>query len=139
MNKIQSANITATLAAGSTTSPYSYLVNVTQRLCYPTCADTTPVFLPQYSIVSTTSVGTGLYLVTINVQGSINYVQCNGGCGCTKMQPINQDFTILIASATVPTSVTMSQGATNNSVGATACQDCTRTFVSETPLTITVA
>lgn len=138
MNKIQSATITATLAAGSTTSPYSYLVNVTQRLCYPTCADTTPVFLPQYSIVSTTSVGTGLYLVTINVQGSINYVQCNGGCGCTKSQPLNQDFTILIASATVPT-ITMAQGATNNSVSATACQDCTRTFVSETPLTISVA
>jgi hypothetical protein len=138
MNKIQSATITATLAAGSMTSPYSYLVNVTQRLCYPTCADTTPVFLPQYSIVSTTSVGTGLYLVTINVQGSINYVQCNGGCGCTKSQPLNQDFTILIASATVPT-ITMAQGATNNSVSATACQDCTRTFVSETPLTITVA
>lgn len=138
MNKIQSATITATLAAGSTTSPYSYLVNVTQRLCYPTCAETTPVFLPQYSIVSTTSVGTGLYLVTINVQGSINYVQCNGGCGCTKTQPLNQDFTILIASATVPT-ITMAQGATNNSVSATACQDCTRTFVSETPLTISVA
>lgn len=138
MNKIQSPTITATLAAGSTTSPYNYLVNVTQRLCYPTCADTTPVFLPQYSIVSTTSVGTGLYLVTINVQGSINYVQCNGGCGCTKSQPLNQDFTILIASATVPT-ITMAQGATNNSVSATACQDCTRTFVSETPLTISVA
>lgn len=138
MNKIQSPIITATLAAGSTTSPYNYLVNVTQRLCYPTCADTTPVFLPQYSIVSTTSVGTGLYLVTINVQGSINYVQCNGGCGCTKSQPLNQDFTILIASATVPT-ITMAQGATNNSVSATACQDCTRTFVSETPLTISVA
>lgn len=139
MNKIQSANITATLAAGSTTSPYDYLINVTQRLCYPTCADTTPVFLPQYSIVSTTSVGTGLYLVTINVQGSINYVQCGGGCACTKSQPLNQNFTILISSATAPTSVTLTQGATNNAVTATGCQDCTRTFVSETPLTITVA
>lgn len=138
MNKIQSAVITPTLAAGSTTSPYAYLVNVTQRLCFPTCADTTPVFLPQYSIVSTTLVSTGLYSVTINVQGNISYVQCGGGCGCTKTQPLNQDFTILIASATVPT-ITLAQGATNNSVSATACQDCSRTFVSETPITIAVA
>lgn len=139
MNKIQSPIITATLAAGSTASPYAYLVNVTQRLCFPTCVETTPVFLPQYSIVSTTLVGTGLYSVTINVQGTISYVQCGGGCGCTKTQPLNQDFTILIASAAVPTAVTLSQGATNNSVSATACQDFKRTFVSETPLTITVA
>lgn len=138
MNKIQSATITATLAAGSTTSPYSYLVNVTQRLCYPTCADTTPVLLPQYSLVSTNLVSTGLYSVTINVQGTINYVPCNGGCACTKAQPLNQDFTILIASATVPT-VTIAQGATTNAVNATACQPCSRTFVSETPVTVTVA
>lgn len=138
MNKIQSANITATLAAGSTTSPYTYLINVTQRLCYPTCADTTPVFLPQYSLVSTSLVSAGLYSVTINVQGTINYVPCNGGCGCMKAQPLNQDFTILIASATVPT-ITIAQGTTTNSVSATACQPCSRTFVSETPLSITVA
>ena len=138
MNKIQSANITATLAAGSTTSPYTYLINVTQRLCYPTCVDVNPVFLPQYSLVSVTNVGTGLYSVTINVQGAINYVPCNGGCGCTKAQPLNQDFTILISSATVPT-ITIAQGATQNAVSATACQPCSRTFVSETPLTISVA
>lgn len=138
MNKIQSANITATLAAGSTTSPYSYLVNVTQRLCYPTCVDVNPVFLPQYSLVSTSLVSTGLYSVTINVQGAINYVPCNGGCGCTKSQPLNQNFTILIASATVPT-ITIAQGATTNAVSVAACQTCGRTFVSETPLTVTVA
>lgn len=138
MNKIQSANITATLAAGSTTSPYAYLVNVTQRLCNPTCVDTTPVFLPQYSLVSSTLVSAGLYSVTINVQGVISYVPCNGGCGCTKTQPLNQDFTILIESATVPT-ITIAQGTTSNAVSATACQPCSRTFVSETPLTVTVA
>ena len=138
MNKIQSASITATLAAGSTTSPYAYLVNVTQRLCYPTCAETTPVFLPQYSLVNSNLVSTGLYSVTINVQGVISYVPCNGGCGCTKTQPLNQDFTILIESATVPT-ITIAQGTTSNAVSATACQPCSRTFVSETPLTVTVA
>lgn len=138
MNKIQSANITATLAAGSTTSPYSYLVNLTQRLCYPTCVETTPVFLPQYSLVSTSLVSAGLYAVTINVQGVISYVLCGGGCGCTKTQPLNQNFTILIASATVPT-IAIASGATNNAVSATACQPCSRTFVSETPLTVTVS
>jgi hypothetical protein len=138
MNKIQSANITATLAAGSTASPYNYLINVTQRLCNPTCVDSTPVFLPQYSLVSTNLVSAGLYAVTINVQGTINYVPCNGGCGCTKAQPLNQDFTILISSATVPT-VTIAQGATSNVVNGTACQLCSRTFVSETPITVTVA
>lgn len=138
MNKIQSANITATLAAGSTASPFAYLINVTQRLCYPTCVDTIPVFLPQYSLVSTNLVSTGLYAVTINVQGTINYVPCNGGCGCTKAQPLNQNFTILISSATVPT-IAIAQGATTNAVGATDCQQCSRTFVSETPLTVTVS
>lgn len=138
MNKIQSANITATLAAGSTASPFAYLINVTQRLCYPTCVDTIPVFLPQYSLVSTSLVSTGLYAVTINVQGTINYVPCNGGCACTKAQPLNQNFTILISSATVPT-ITIAQGATTNVVSATACQPCSRTFVSETPVTVTVA
>jgi hypothetical protein len=138
MNKIQSANITATLAAGSTTSPYNYLVNVTQRLCFPTCVDETPVFIPQYSLVSSALVSTGLYSVTINVQGSINYVPCNGGCACTKTQPLNQNFTILIASATVPT-IAIAQGATSNAVSASACQSCSRTFVSETPLTVTVS
>jgi hypothetical protein len=96
------------------------------------------VFLPQYSLVSTNLVSTGLYAVTINVQGVISYVPCNGGCGCTKTQPLNQDFTILVASATVPT-VTIAQGATQNVVSATACQPCSRTFVSETPVTVSVA
>ena len=139
MNQIKSAIITPILAAGSTASPYSYLINITQRLCFPTCVDTVPVFLPQYSLVSTTPVGTNLYSVTINVQGTINYVPCNGGCGCMKAQPLNQDFTILIQSATVPTAITPTQGTTQNAVVATACQPCSRTFVSETPLTITVA
>ena len=39
MNKIQSAVITPILAAGSVASPYNFLINITQRLCYPACAD----------------------------------------------------------------------------------------------------
>lgn len=138
-NKIQSAVITPVLAAGSTTSPYYYLLNITQRLCFPTCADNTPVFTPQFTLVGTTQVGTGQYIATIRVQGIISYVPCNGGCCCTKTQPLSQEFTIPIASATAPTAVTVVAGNTINSVAATSCNPCSRTFVSETPLTITVA
>ena len=63
---------------------------------------------------------------------------CNGGCGCTKQQPLSQDFTIPIQSASTPT-VTIEQGAAMNAVAASACQPCSRTFVSETPITVTVA
>lgn len=138
-NKIQSAVITPVLAAGSTASPYYYLLNITQRLCFPTCADNTPVFTPQFTLVGTMQVGTGQYIATIRVQGIISYVPCNGGCCCTKTQPLSQEFTIPIASATAPTSVTVVAGNTINSVAATSCNPCSRTFVSETPLTITVA
>ena len=137
-NKIQSAVITPVLAAGSTASPYFYQVNITQRLCYPACADEMPVFNPQFQLVSTTLVGTGQYVATIRVQGIISYVQCGGGCGCTKTQPLVQEFTIPIASATVPT-VTIAQGTTVNAVSATACQSCSRTMTSKTPLTVSVA
>ena len=138
-NKIQSAVNTPVLAAGSSTSPYSYLVNITQRLCFPTCADNTPVFTPHFSLVGTSQIGAGLYAATIRVQGIISYVPCNGGCGCTKTQPLSQVFTIPIASATAPTAITIAAGASVNAVAATSCAPCSRTFVSETPLTVTVA
>ncbi len=51
MNKIQAPVITPVLAAGSTASPYYYQVNITQRLCFPTCAENMPVFSPQFSLV----------------------------------------------------------------------------------------
>lgn len=137
-NTIQPAIITPVLAAGSTTSPYFYQVNISQRLCNKTCADNTPVFAPQFSLRSVAQVGTGQYVATIHVEGIISYVPCNGGCNCTKQQPLSQDFTIPIASATAPT-VTIAQGASVNSVAATSCKPCSRSFVSETPLTVTVA
>lgn len=137
-NKIPMASITPVLAAGSVASPYFWEVNITQRLCDKTCADNTPVFAPQFSLKEVAQVETGKYIATIHVEGIISYVPCNGGCGCTKQQPLSQDFTIPIASATAPT-VTIEQGATKNAVAASACQPCSRTFVSETPLTITVA
>lgn len=137
MNKVSAAIITPVLAAGSVASPYFVQVNITQKLCYLTCAETTPVFAPQFSLRSVAQVGTGQYVATIHVEGIVSYLLCNGSC-CTKQQPISQDFTIPIASATAPT-VTIAQGASVNAVIATARKPCTRTFVSETPLTVTVA
>lgn len=137
MNKLQAPVITPVLAAGSTVSPYYYQLNITQRLCFPTCSDNTPVFSPQFSLVGVAQVGTGQYAATIRVQGIVSYVPCNGGC-CTKQQPISGTFTIPIASATAPTAVTVTAGATVNTIATAACQKCSRTFVSETPLSITV-
>lgn len=137
MNRVPAAIITPVLAAGSVTSPYFWQVNITQKLCHLTCAETTPVFAPQFSLRSVVQVGTGQYVATIHIEGIVSYLPCNGSC-CTKQQPISQDFTIPIASATAPT-VTIAQGTSVNAAIATACKDCTRTFVSETPLTITVA
>ncbi len=137
-NKIQPAVITPTLAAGSVASPYFVLVNISQRLCFPTCVDRTPVFNPVYSVKSVALVATGQYVATLHVEGIISYVQCHGGCNCTRQQPISQDFTVPIASATEPT-VTITQGAAVNTVASNGCQNCSRSFVSETPLTLTVA
>ena len=137
MNKVSAAIITPVLAAGSVASPYFVQVNITQKLCYLTCAETTPVFAPQFSLRSVAQVGIGQYVATIHIEGIVSYLPCNGSC-CNKQQPISQDFTIPIASATAPT-ITIAQGTSVNAVVATACKPCTRTFVSETPLTITVA
>lgn len=138
-NKINSAVITPVLAAGSAASPYFVQVNISQRLCSPTCADNTPVFAPAFSYKSISEVGTGQYVVTIHVEGVISYAPCNGNVCCTKSQLLSQDFTIPIAAATAPTSVTVEQGSVVNSISAAGCQSCSRDFVSETPLTITVA
>lgn len=135
---IQPAVITATLAAGSAASPYYVQVNISQRLCFKTCADVTPVFNPQFSLVSLDSVGTDQYVATIHVEGIISYVPCGGGC-CTKQQPVSQNFTVPIYSTTALTGATVAAGSVVNSVSASACQNCSRAFVSETPLTITTA
>lgn len=138
MNKIQPALITFTPALGSAASPYAGLVNITQRLCFACCADSTPVFDPRFSVKSISLVGEELYAVTIHVEGIISYVPCNGGCCCTKAQPLSQDFPVVISSATAPT-VTLAAGASINDLSATACQPCSRTFVCDTPITLTVA
>ena len=138
-NKVNSAIITPVLAAGSVASPYFVQVNISQRLCSPTCADRTPVFAPVFSYKSISNVGTGQYVITIHVEGVISYAQGNGNACCTKSQVLSQDFTIPIASTAAPTSITVEQGTVVNSVSASGCQPLSRDFVSETPLTITVA
>lgn len=132
------ANITATLAAGSVASPYQYLINITQKLCKPSCVEQTPVFAPVFSLVGITQVGAGQFLATIHVEGVISYVPCDGNVCCTNSQLISQDFTIPIAAATV-TTVTLAKGATINTIAGAPCKKCSRNFVSESPLVVTVA
>lgn len=132
------ANITATLAAGSVASPYQYLINITQKLCKPSCVEQTPVFAPAFSLVGITQVGVGQFLATIHVEGVISYVPCDGDVCCTKSQLISQDFTIPIAAATV-TTVTLAKGTTINTIAGAPCKKCSRNFVSESPLVVTVA
>jgi hypothetical protein len=138
-NKVQPAVITPVLALGSVASPYFVQVNITQRLCYSTCVANTPVFNPRFSIKSVTQVGTGQYVAEIHCEGIISYVKCGGDCGCTKQQPLSQDFTIPIAKTGTAPTITLAQGAALNAVAANGCADCSRVFVSETPLTITVS
>lgn len=138
-NKIQPAIITPVLAVGSVASPYFVQVNISQRLCYPTCVQNTPVFNPRFSLVSVAQVAAGQFMATIHVEGILSYVPCNGGCSCTKQQPLSQNFTIPIATAGAAPVVTITQGESVNAMSAIGCQSCGRNFVSETPLTITIA
>jgi hypothetical protein len=52
---------------------------------------------------------------------------------------VSQDFTLPFGSTAAPTSVTIAAGVSINSISATACQKCSRDFVSETPITLTIA
>lgn len=139
MCKQNSANITATLAAGSIDSPYYVQVVIAQRLCSPACGEQSPVFNPAFSLVGYSSVGEGQYVATIKVEGIISYVPCGGNACCTRTQVLSQTFTIPFASATAPTAVTVTSGTTTNAISIVACQSCSRDFVSETPITLTIA
>lgn len=136
---MSAAIITPVLAAGSVTSPYVFQVNISQKLCSPTCVHLTPVFLPSFSLVGFSKVGATTYVATINVEGLISYKPCNGGECCTKAQVLSQMFTIPFVSSTAPTSVSITQGVTVNAISAQACKQCSRSFVSETPITLTVS
>lgn len=130
--------IHATLAIGSTAASPYYDVNIQQQLCSPACADEIPVFAPQFSVQSIENVGTNQYLVTIHVEGTINYIPCGCGCCNTKSQVVSQNFTIPIYSATAITGATLTPGTTQNSINKVPCCQCSKSFESDTPLTITL-
>ena len=137
--KTNVAVITPVLAAGSVTSPYYVQAKITKKLCKRVCVNEVPVFAPVFSVVSTTLVATGQYVVTIHVEGSVTYNPCHG-CGCAaEVEIVSQNFTIPLASETAPTSVTIASGVSVNSIVVDGCETCSANFKSETPLTITVA
>lgn len=133
------AVITPVLAAGSTTSPYYISVHIAQRLCQRSCAATPPVFRPAFTVVGWREAASGQYLATLLVQGVIAYTPCGQGPCCTQSQLVSQAFTIPVASATAPTSITVTAGEAANRIDATPCRTCSRNFVSDIPLTLTVA
>lgn len=137
--KVHAAVITPVLAAGSVASPYFVQVNISQRLCKKACVNLPPVFNPVFSLVDYAAVGTGQYVATVKVEGIIAYTPCDTDGCCDKTQVISQEFTIPFASAAVPTAVTITQGVPVNTIAVTGCQKCSRAFVSETPVTLTVA
>ena len=136
--KQNSTNITFTLAAGSVASPYFGLATIEHKLCAAVCKDVTPLFSPTFTLVEYSAVGEGQYVATIQMVGAISYVPC-GASGCaTRLEDVRGTFTAPFSSATAPTSVTIAAGTAVNAIVAAACQSCSRDFVSDTPLTLTV-
>ena len=138
-NKIQPAIITPVLAAGSVASPYDWRINIVQPLCRKTCAANTPVFNPQFTLVGVSQTGTNKFNATIRVEGCISYVARGCGCNGCENQPLSQEFTIPFDFTGTNPVVSIAQDATANAMSVSGCQTCSRLFVSETPLTLTVA
>lgn len=138
-NKVQPASITPVIALGSTASPYFVQVNISQKLCFQTCVNETPVFNPRFNLVSVANVGTNQFMATIHVEGIISYIPCNGGCACAKQQPLSQNFTIPFTTEAPSPVVTISAGEATNTMAITGCRTCGKNFVSECPITITIA
>lgn len=136
-NKTNPAIIHATLAIGSGGGAPYYDVNIQQQLCMCACADEQPVFKPQFSIIGVEDVGTGQHLVYIHVEGVVSYVPCGCGTCCTKSQIISQDFTIPVFNAAA-IKVTIAAGDSRNYIVKNACNQCSKTFESDTPITLTI-
>lgn len=137
-NKTIPAVIHSTLAIGSSVSAPYYDINITQQLCGCACTDERPVFDPKFSVSSIDNVGTSQYIINIHVEGVINYIPCGCGSCSTRNQIISQDFTIPVFSATAITGATLAAGSSLNYIAKTACANCSKTFVSDTPLTVTI-
>lgn len=134
----KNAKITPILAAGSIDSPYFAQLYISQELCHKVCKDNVPVFAPAVTYVSISEVDTGQYVATFHVEGVISYLPC-GRCCTTQTMNVSQNFTLPIASATAPTSVTVTAGPVVNALIAPSCKNCTDDFSSQIPLTITVS
>lgn len=78
------------------------------------------------------------YLVVMHADGVINYVPFNCGTCCTRFHVVSQDFTIPVFSATAITAVAVSVGAIQNGIARVACCSCSKTFVCDAPLTLTI-
>lgn len=139
MSKKVKTTITTELAAGSVASPFFYEAVIVQTLCHKTCADATPVFTPVFSFVSTQNVGTNQYLLNLHVEGVVHYTPCGGNACQVKAETISEDFSLPYYATAAPTTVTVEAGATENAVTTEPCRECSDTFVSKTPLTITIA
>ena len=138
-NRIAAPIINVTPSLGSTTSPYQLQVTINQRLCARVCQQNTPVFIPSFEVTDITNVGGTQYMVQVRVQGTISYTRSGCGCEGAMSQPLNTTFSIPVTSATAPTSVTITKGNTVNDIVATDCQTCSRQFVSDNFITLTVA
>lgn len=75
---------------------------------------------------------------TIHVEGVVAYVPCASSPCCTRTMVISQNFTIPFFSAAAPAEVTVTAGVPVNSVAVSPCQTCSRNFVCELPMTLTV-
>ena len=129
--------ITTTLAAGSVASPYYIDVAIREKLCQKVCAENAPVFAPVFSVVGTRQVAEGQYMVTLNVQGIISYTPCSGGCTARTMS-VNENFQVPVAADAEPTEVSVSAGATVNTIDSEPCKKCSEWMVSRTPISLTV-
>lgn len=136
-NKTIPPIIHATLALNASASAPYYDINITQTLCQCACADDKPVFEPKFSVLSVEVVGTNQYLVNILAEGVVNYIPCGCGSCNTKQQIISQEFSIPVYSTTTITGVTITKGASQNYIARNSCANCSKVFVSDTPITIT--
>ena len=137
--KQNSANITTTLAAGSVASPYAIMARIEQTLCAPVSVDNLPIFAPTLSVLSFSGVATDQYVAIVQVEGVIFYSPCGGNIYAARPLPIKQTFPFDFVSATAPTSVTITAGAVVNTLVVSGEQSLSRDFVSEIPLTLTIA
>lgn len=130
------AVINVTLAAGSSASPYYFLVGLRKHLNRNACMRQMPAFSPQVRLVSYRSIGVGQYEALVNVQGVIGYRR---PCGCSSVEVINQNFVVPFYVAAAPESVTVEGGDVTNVLLPNGCGNVSRVFASEFPVTLTIA